>query len=309
MMERSPIDLVDVLAFAWVVESGSFARAGDRLGVSKSIVSRRVARLEEKLGARLLTRSARGTEPTDIGSDYHRRLVAILGDLEAAHEAVAEATSEVAGTIRLTAPISFGVDHLSSVLAEFMTRHPRVELDVALEDRRVDLLAEHFDLAVRIGNLPDSSLIARKLAPVRAVMVASPAYLDARGRPSHPRELAKHDVLFYTNSNSTGEWRFRVDGRWERVRVAGRLRANNGDALREAARAGLGIALLPSFIASRGLIDGSLETVLGDCPLEEAGLYAIMPPGRATTARVRALVEHLARSFGPTPAWDPCARD
>src|SRR5260370_14850937 len=140
-MKHPPLDLTDVLAFARVVETGSFARAGDRLGISKSIVSRRVARLEALLDARLLVRSARGTEPTEIGADYHERLAAIFGDLEAAHEAVARATSEIAGSIRLTAPISFGVDHLSASLVAFMARHPRVAIELVLEDRRADLLA------------------------------------------------------------------------------------------------------------------------------------------------------------------------
>jgi DNA-binding transcriptional LysR family regulator len=306
-MEPTAVAFVDVQAFATVVETGGFARAGERLGVSKSIVSRRVANLERRLGARLLVRSARGATPTDIGSDYHRRLSTIFAELETAHEAVAQATSEIAGSIRLTASISFGVEYLAPALADFVKLHPRIELDLVLEDRTVDLIAEQFDLALRIGKLPDSSLIARKLAPVRSVAVASPSYVAARGRPTHPHDLAGHEVLFYTNAALTAEWRFRhSNAPGVRVGVTGKIRSNNGEALREMARAGLGIAVLPTFAASEAIGDGSLVVVLEDWSLAEVGLYAVMLPGRATTARIRALVDFLAARFGPEPAWDPC---
>lgn len=305
-MERSPVDLADVLAFARVVETGSFARAAERLGLSKSIVSRRVLRVETGLGARLLARTARGAHPTDIGGDYYARVAGIMAELEAAHEAVAAATQEVAGPIRLTAPLSFGVKHLAPALADFMAAHPRIELDLSFEDRTVDLVGQGYDLAVRIGMLTDSALVAKKLAPVRAALVASPAYLDARGRPEHPRDLTAHDGLFYSNTGSSEEWRFRIDGRTERVRMTGRLRSNNGDVLREAACAGLGVAILPSFIVADAMEAGKLEIVLPAFPLEESALYAVMPPGRATTARVRALVDFLGSRFGPEPSWDPC---
>ena len=208
----------------------------------------------------------------------------------------------MAGPLRVSGPLSFGIQHLAPALAEFAAAHPRVELDVSLEDRAVDLAAEGFDLAVRIGTLRDSALVARRIAPVRKVPVASPAYLDARGRPAHPRDLTSHDILLY----SAEQWRFRVAGRWEYVRGQPKMRANNGEMLRRAAEAGLGVCVLPSFIAAHGLESGALEPLLRDYPLEEAGLYAVMPPGRATTARVRALVDFLVARFGPEPQWDPC---
>ncbi|HEX8379036.1 MAG TPA: LysR family transcriptional regulator [Allosphingosinicella sp.] len=301
-MERSSTDLLDVLAFVRVVETGAFSRAGERMGMSKSILSRRVARLEEQLGARLLTRTAQGAQPTEVGQAYFERASNILADLEAAEEVVAEAVTQVAGPIRLSAPLSFGVQHLAPALAEFAGAHPRVELDISFDDRAVDLAAGGFDVAVRIGSLKDSALIARRIAPVRKVATASPAYLAARGRPEHPRELADHDILLYANE----QWRFRVAGRWEYARGRPRLRADNGEMLRAAAEAGLGICILPSFIAAPGFEGGTLEPVLRDYPMEEAGLYAVMPPGRATTARVRALVDFLATRFGPEPQWDPC---
>ncbi|MGZ8351457.1 MAG: substrate binding domain-containing protein, partial [Allosphingosinicella sp.] len=169
-------------------------------------------------------------------------------------------------------------------------------------DRTVDLAGGGYDLAVRIGNLADSSLIARRIAPVRKVLVASPEYLARHGRPERPSDLAAHRALIYANE----QWRFRVGDRWESVRVSPVLRSNNGDMLRSAAEAGLGLCALPSFIASSGLEPGRLEALLRDYPLEEGALHAVMPPGRATTARVRALVDFLVERFGPEPAWDPC---
>jgi len=305
-MERSSVDLVDVLAFVRVAETGAFARAAERMDVSKSILSRRVARLEEQLGAKLLTRTAQGAQPTDIGQAYYARASNILAELEAAQEIVADAVTQIAGTIRITAPLSFGTQHLAPALADFAHMHPKVELDVSLNDRTVDLLAGGYDMAVRIGNLQDSALVARKIAPVRAVVVASPKYLDERGRPEHPRDLVEHSLLFYANIPTHEQWRFRIGNRWEHVKGHARFRADNGEMLREAACAGLGIVILPSFIASRAIQTGGLEVLLRDFPLEEVGLHLVMPPGRASTARIRALIDFLSQRFGPEPSWDPC---
>lgn len=302
-MERTTTDLLDVLAFVRVAETGSFARAATRMGLSKSGLSRRVARLEAVLGAKLLTRTAQGAQRTSVGEAYYLRAANILAELEAAREVVADAVTRLAGPIRLTAPVSFGTLHLAPALVDFVSAHPRVELDTWFDDKQVDLVGGGFDLALRIGNLADSSLVARRIAPVRRVLLASPAYLEARGVPAHPREISGHDVLVYANSD---RWRFRAGLRWEHVRGRPRLRADNGEMLRAAATAGLGLVILPSFIAAPAIEDGSLEVVLADFPLEEGSLYAVMPPGRAATARVRALVEHLTVRFGPEPSWDPC---
>jgi DNA-binding transcriptional LysR family regulator len=301
-MERSSTDLLDVLAFVRVVETGAFSRAAERMGMAKSIVSRRVARLEEQLGARLLTRSAQGAQPTDVGQAYFERAAKVLAELEAAEEVVAEATTQIAGPVRLSAPLTFGTLYLAPALAEFAAAHPKVELDISFDDRLVDLVAGGFDLALRIGALKDSALIARRIAPVRAVVLASPAYLAERGRPQRPADLAGHDLLYYGNE----AWRFRSPkGGWEAARGHVRMRADNGDMLRAAAEAGLGICRLPSFIAAPAIEKGSLDVLLRDYALEEGALHAVMP-SRATTARVRALVDFLAARFGPEPSWDPC---
>lgn len=300
-MEQSP-DLLDVLAFVRVVETGSFARAAERMGSSKPALSRRVARLESRLGARLLTRGARGTQPTDIGKAYYARASAILADLEAAEEVVAEAVTQIAGPIRLSAPLSFGIAHLAPALADFAKLHIAVDLDIEFEDCTVDLIAGGYDLAVRIGRLADSALIAHRIAPVRKVAIASPAYLEAHGRPERPQRLTGHAILAYGNE----QWRFLVNGRWETIRIAPRMRTNNGEMLRAAAEVGLGICMLPSFIAAPAIEAGTVEPILTAYPLEEGALHAVMPPGRAATARVRALIDFLVERFGPEPAWDPC---
>jgi len=302
IMQRSSTDIVDVLSFVRVAETGSFARAAERMGLSKPVLSRRVARLEEQLGARLLTRTARGAQPTEIGQAYYARAANILAELDAAEEVVAEAVTQIAGPIRVTAPLTFGVAHLAPALADFAKTHPRVELDVEFEDRTVDLAGGGYDMAVRIGRLQDSSLIARRIAPVRKHVIGSPAYFEAHGRPERPADLGNHHILLYAHE----QWRFQVNGRWENVRAAPVMRSNNGEMLLAAVEAGLGLAMMPSFIAAPALERRAVEPVLLDYPAEEGALHAVMPPGRAVTARVRALVDFLVDRFGPEPSWDPC---
>jgi len=304
--ERNGVDLVDVEAFLRVVEAGGFARAADRIGLAKSILSRRVSRLEARLGAKLLTRTARGVQPTHVGEAYAARATNVLAELESAAELVAEAVQQIAGPVRLSAPLTFGVRHLAPALAEFAALHPKVELDVSLDDKVVDLVGGGFDLAVRIGDLPDSQLVARRVAPVRAAVLASPAWIAAHGRPQHPRDLEGCDMLVYSNPGGGDLWRFPDGNGHIAVKGRTRLRADNGDLLRDAAIAGLGVVVLPNFIASCAIGRGELEVLLPDHPLPATGLHLVMPPGRALTARVRALVDHLAAAFGPEPAWDPC---
>jgi DNA-binding transcriptional LysR family regulator len=206
----------------------------------------------------------------------------------------------------MTAPISFGTRHLAPALVEFARHHPKVELDVSLDDKRVDLVGGGFDLGIRIGKLPDSSLRARRLTSVRASVLASPGYLAERGRPEHPRDLNGHDLLYYANLAMSEQFRFKIGSRVEQVSGTMRMRADSGDMLKAAACAGLGVVTLPNFIVSDAVRSGDLEVLLRDYPIPEVGMHAVMPPGRATTARVRALVDHLAAAFGPEPDWDPC---
>jgi len=297
MPEPKTVDLLDVRAFACVVETGSMAQAAVRLGIAKSIVSRRISQLERTLGAVMLTRTARGTSLTDAGRTYYLRAAAALAELESAQEAVGQLTTEISGHLRISVPLAFGEFCLAPLLAAFAALHPKIQLEIRFEDRKADLINEGYDLAVRIGNLPDSSLITRRLATVRAAVVASPTYLDARGRPARPSELAGHDVILY--ENATNQWRFEGPDGWEYVRVNSRLRTDNGQMMLAAACAGLGVIILPWFMVERPVEKGDLEHVLPEHPHEGGGLHLLMPPARASIARVRALVAFLADKFGP----------
>jgi DNA-binding transcriptional LysR family regulator len=304
-VERSAVDLSDVVAFLGVVETGSFARAAERLSLAKLIFSRRLARLETTIGTRLLTRSARGAVPTELGRAYFTRAANSVAKLEAAYDRLSEAMAKIAGPLRLTGPMSFGIEYLAPALADFAAARPRVELDVSFDDRTVDLVGG-FDIGVRLGSLAASSLVVRKLAPLRRVLLASPGILVVEGMPQAPRDLAGQPELTYANAGTAETWGFRNGERWQTVRVASRLRADNGKMLRAAAVAGLGYTVLPTFIAARAITAGTLAIVLLGFPLDSDGVYAVMPPWRGATAPVRALVDFLAARFGPESPWDPC---
>jgi DNA-binding transcriptional LysR family regulator len=297
MSEPSPVDLLDVIAFVRVVETGSIANAAARLGVAKSIVSRRVSRLETVLGAQLLTRTPRGTVLTEIGREYHARAGAGLIELESAQDVVNKLTSEVSGQLRIQVQTAFGEFVLAPLLAEFARLHPRVHFDVRFEDRLVDMNAEAYDLAVWVGAVTDQALITRKLAKVRWVVVASPEYLDRRGRPGKPNDLATHDAMLY--ALDSGNWRFQGPSGWEQVRMNSAFRTGNGQMLLAAARAGLGMTLVPKFMIDSSLAQGELEVVLPAFPHEGADLQIYMPASRARIARVRTLVNFLYERISP----------
>jgi DNA-binding transcriptional LysR family regulator len=271
------------------------------------MVSRRVARLEGKLGTRLLVRSTRGLTPTEAGRLFAERAARALAELDDAQTAIAEGERDPSGSLRIAAPLSFGIMHLGPALAEFAQQHPRIAIDAAFSDRFVDLVEDGFDAAVRIGILKDSSLVGRKLSPIRALVAASPDYLARHGRPATPRDLLQHRCLTYSGAGSEEQWRFRVGGRWQAIKPAGLFRADNGEALRDAAVAGLGITALPSFILSPALESGALEPILTDFAVPERGLY-VLRHGGAPPLRLRLLIDFLAARFGPEPYWDPCWR-
>lgn len=299
-------ELDDIRAFVEVVEAGGFSRAAVRLGVSKSIVSRRISRLEGELGARLLSRTTRGISATEAGVEMKARGERILLEMQEAQDAVAQRSGEVVGRLRLTLPQAFGVRHVAPVLASLVARHPRLSIDAVYTDRLVDLIAERFDAAVRIGALQDSTLIARRIAPIRAAVVASPAYLAEHGAPKTPEELVNHSCLIYTGTRQPGQWRFRAGKRWISVKVEGRVLFDNGDALVTAATAGLGIAMLPTFVAASAIESGALKPLLLDYPMAEAGLYLVRPPGAHVPGKIRALQDALIERFGGEPDWDAC---
>jgi DNA-binding transcriptional LysR family regulator len=293
-----------ILAFVRVSETGSFSEAARRLGLSKSMISRQVSALEADLGVRLLHRTTRSLSPTEAGRAYLERCQRILADLDEANLLVSHLQAVPRGRLRVSAPLSFGIGHLSECLPDFLARYPEIELEMGFTDRHVDLVEEGWDLAVRIGRLADSSLIVRRLAPVRRLAAASPAYLERRGTPRHPEDLSGHDCLTH-GGRVQSEWRFAgEDGKPLQVEVRGRFLADNGDVLRDMALAGLGVVLLPSFFLGDGIRAGKLVPLLERYVPLDSSLNAVYPHGRHLSPKVRAFVDHLAATFGPEPYWD-----
>ncbi|MEO0035871.1 MAG: hypothetical protein RLZZ501_1894, partial [Pseudomonadota bacterium] len=274
--------LAALTAFAAVAEAGSFAAAARRLGRSTSRLSRQVAELEAALGSRLLHRTTRALTLTEAGRSYHEQVARILAELDAADLSVGRLQAAPRGRLRVAAPMSFGVLHLAPALPAFLDRYPEIDLDMAMNDRFVDLVEEGFDLAVRIGRLADSSLVARRLAPLRRVLCASPAFLAAHGTPRTPDDLARLPCLGYSNLLPQEDWSFAdpVSGRPWPVRIKARLRVNNGDALRLAALAGVGLAPLPSFLVGPDLAAGTLVPLLDPYLRQEGAIHAVYPPAR-----------------------------
>lgn len=299
------IDLSAMAVFAQVVEEGSFSRASESLGLSKSAVSKQVSGLEAKLGVRLLNRTTRRLALTEPGRTFFEGCRRMVAEAEQAERAVGRLSEVPSGSLRVAAPMSFGFLHLIPAIETFMTRHPDIDVDMSLNDRLVDVVEEGFDLALRIGRLKDSSLIARKLAPARIVTCASAAYLDRRGRPEGPADLRDHDCLIYCNPQPRLEWSYRGPEGLQKVRVKpGRFRVNNGDALRSAACQGLGIVRLPTFIVGNEVRMGRLEVLLPHHPSPQEEVFAVFPHGGYLPLKVRVFVDFLVERFGSEPYWD-----
>ena len=297
----------DMSAFVVVAEVGSFSAAAQRLGLAKSVVSRRVAVLEGRLQGKLFNRTTRGLSLTEVGRAYHDRTRRILGDVAEAENAVRGLRDGLVGRLRVAAPASLAHRHLTPVIAAFLLEHEGMEIDLDLDDRRVDLVREGFDLAIRIGASPDASVTSRSLAPCRSVVCASPAYLAIHGEPGTPDDLAAptHRFLVYGNRPVPEVWRFRVGDAWQAARLSSRrLTCNDGRALRDAAIEGLGLCVLPTFLASAPLLTGTLRRVLASHALRESSIRAVWPSGMRLSAKAEALVEILERRLGPSPRWD-----
>lgn len=288
--------------FVKVVDSAGFTAAARSLGVPKSTVSRQVARLEDRLGVRLLHRTTRALRPTDAGQAYYERCSRILADLAEAEQAVSRAQVVPRGALRISAPLTFGYLFLGDLVAGFIQAYPEVVLDVSLSDRKVDLIEEGFDLAIRAGTLDDSSLVARRLGPATMVVVASGAYLARKGTPLVPQDLRDHTCLRY-DQGSLASWRFADD---VHVLVDGPLVSNNGDILRAAAVAGLGLVYMPRFIVGDDVRTGKLVSVLEPHVQSLGGIWAIYPANRHLSAKVRAFVDYAVQWLGDVPPWERC---
>ncbi|MFW5453467.1 LysR family transcriptional regulator [Thioalkalivibrio sulfidiphilus] len=295
--------LEGIRTFVAIVEAGSITAAARRLGVAKSVVSHRLSELEDSVGARLIQRSSRRRSLTEQGEMFHRFSARMLGELDEAVSRIAEEGHELRGPLRVAAPMSFGLLHLGPALYPFLRDHPGIQLDLDLNDRMVDLVGEGYDMAIRIGQLPDSTLVARRLVSSCSLLVASPAYLAEHGRPKHVEALSEHRGILYSNVHPNDQLRFRRADGTVTGHFATALQVNNGDAMRDAAIAGLGLAVIPDFIVWQALADGRLVVVELDGSLPEVGVYAVFPQNRHLTAKVRALTEHLAASFGDPPYW------
>jgi DNA-binding transcriptional LysR family regulator len=301
-MTRLP-DFEGLAIFAKVVEMRSFAAAAAELALSKATVSKAVSRLEERLGARLFNRTSRRLALTDAGHKLSERATRLLLDGEAAeNEALAQSVAP-RGLVRLAVPMTFGVKAVAPILPKFLAQYPEVAIELHLSDAMVDLIGEGFDAGLRIASLPDSSLIARRLCPMPRYTVASSAYLDRHGRPTHPMHLAQHQCLGYTYLSTPNVWHYtNAAGEQVSVRPAGPLRVNNGEALMPALLAGLGIADLPDFIVGDALASGEVEIILKDWKQTEGSVHLVTPPGGPRPARVEVLADflakHLAKSRG-----------
>ena len=291
----------DLRVLVAVVSAGGFAAGAERLGIAKSAVSRRVRELEDRLGARLFDRTTRRVKLTETGRDFHDRAVELLSGLKEAEEAASNASGDLRGRIRITAPVSLTAYCLAPAVSVFLERYPAVSLSIDTDDRMVDLVGDGFDLAIRIGDLVDSSLMARRLVTIRHACVASPALLERFGTPQHPRDLDRFPGVVYSNRRESSYWQF-ADGFV--ASVTSRLAFANGDAVREAAIAGHGVAMLPTFIVHDAVRRGALSIVLAEHMRKPIAMYALHPSMRNQSARTRTFIDFLVETFAGEPFWD-----
>lgn len=301
--------LSEMAAFVRVVSAGSLSAAARQMGISVPVVSKRLKRLEERLGVRLgvrlLSRSTRRLNLTEEGTDYYERSARILAEIEEAEASLAAGRLEPRGTLRISTPAAFGRLHVAPAIPRFMARYPGVRVHLDLDERLVDLIEERFDLAIRIADLVDSSMVARQLAPNRRVLCAAPAYLKKFGEPKTPADLVRHNCLVISLSNARQDvWQFVGPDGPVSVRVSGNAECNNGEVQRDWALAGLGLALKSTWDVGQYLRSGKLKAVLAEYTPSGVGIYAVYPHRQHLSARVRAFVEFMQEQFGPEPYWD-----
>lgn len=300
-------ELEEIRSFVHLVDAGSATRAAELRGLATSAISRRMKDLETRLGVQLVKRTTRTMSLTDEGRLFYDRCVRLLAELAEAEAEVTQQNTHLSGKLKVAAPLSFGVKHFAPSIAEFMQLHPDIDVELDLSDRRVDLVEEGFDLAIRIGELADSSLMARKVASCRHVVCASPEYFSKYGLPERPVDLEGMHGLCYANLPNPTLWQYRDnDGNKSAVKVKPRLLATNGDALKEAAIAGVGVLCEPSFIVHRAIDEGKLYPVLIDYRWYNMGIYAVYPSTRHLSVRVRTLIDFLSKLFGEKPYWETC---
>lgn len=298
------MDKFDALrAFVMVSDKGGFAAAARELGTSRSGISRLIAALEDQIGAQLLNRTTRKTALTESGATYLERARFILAELEEAERVVGDLRAGPTGALLINAPMTFGTMYLADAVAEFMAQHPQLKVQLVLNDRFVDPMEEGFDLTIRIAHMPDSTLIARRIAPIHLAMVASPEYLERHPRPRVPADLSEHRVLHYGTMEGPVTWKLTGSGGEEVVRVNEVMCSNNGEVLRAAALRGLGIVRLPRFVAANEINQGSLVPVLEGFEPPSPGLYCVYPPNRFLPSKVRRFIDFLASKYSTRQPW------
>ena len=296
--------LAGVPVFAQVVESGGFTAASAVLGLTPSAVSRQVSQLEDRLGARLLNRTTRRISLTEIGAAYYERARAALDTLAEAEQAVVDLSAAPSGVLKISMPSIFGSFHIAPILPDFVDRHPDITLEVSITDRFVDLVEEGLDVAVRVAELRDSSLVARRIAPFRRLVCASPQYVARCGRPESPDDLNDHDCLVLTSYQPRGHWQFGPGKVPRSIPVTGRIASNSVDVLLRAAMAGTGLVQLPSYVLSNGIKTGALLPLLTGYEADNRNVYAVYPASRHLSPKVRAFVDFLAEILGRPSYWE-----
>lgn len=296
--------LEDMDTFVRIIDSGSISQAANQLGVVKSAISRRLVDLEVRLGVQLLNRTTRKSSLTEAGRQYYERSVQILADVAEINATTSNIKAALKGTFKISVPLSFGLLHLVTPINEFAALHPDLVIHLDFNDRQVDLIGEGYDVAIRIAALKDSSLMARKLAPVHRILCASPGYIARMGNPKRPAELRNHHILHYTNAQNTTLHFMGPDKRKHSINLPARMIANNGDFLKSAAKEGHGIIFTPTFIVWKEIAAGALVTVMDDYPCSSLNAYAVYPQTRHLPQRVRLFIDFLADKFGGEPYWD-----
>ena len=296
--------LEDMAMFVRIVEAGSITKAAEQLNIAKSAVSRRLKELETRLGSQLISRTTRQSNLTQAGEQYYQKVHHILSEVDALNEETSGTPTRIEGTLKMTAPLSFGLMHLNDVIDEYANQHPELKFELDFSDRHTDLIEEGFELAIRIRELQDSSYQAKRLALIRYALCASPEYLERMGTPKTFDDLSEHEFLQYGMSKSSAIELIDEQGKKHQVAVNGKIKANNGDFLREMAVKGHGIAFLPTFITYQALISGELVPILQQYQLPTLNAYAVYPKNRFLSQRCRYLIDFIAERFGDNPYWD-----
>ena len=296
--------LEDMNAFIRIVEAGGISRAAEQMDIAKSAISRRLVDLETRLGVRLLNRTTRTSSLTEAGQSYYERALKVIDDVAELNGIVTDSDHDLEGTIRLAAPLSFGLAHLAPAIELFAREHPGLTINIDFSDRQIDLIEEGFDLAFRIADLKDSTLIARKISPIRVLLCASPEYLKENGMPKKLSDLKRHRFLQYTLSGSSSLKVIDKKNKAHFVKLSAKMIANNGAFLRDMAIAGHGVLATPTFISWKALATGELVPILPNYTLPQPNAYAVYPQARYLSRRTRLLIDYLVDRFGNNPYWD-----